>query len=417
MKKIIIRSIPFFAAVALLCVSVLIQAPSDTQPAVPQQSSAVSQSASPAEENTVQTGGSSEEMRAVWVPFMSLDMGKTDRSEKAVRDRIDTIMKNCRKAGANTVIFHVRPFSDALYRSELFPSSHIITGKQGEELSCDPLAIAVERAKKYGLRLHAWINPLRIKYSQSPPELSSGNPYMKWKTNSDPDDDRYTFTVNGNIYYAPSYPAVRKLITDGVRELVRNYDIDGVQIDDYFYPDEDGGHDDPEYEDYKKKAGQGCLTKSQWRKENINMLVAGIYDAVHSRSGCVFGISPQGNTDNDLKMGADVFLWCSQRGYADYICPQLYVSESHPTLPFRKAAQKWKDMIKIKGLRLYFGIALYKIGTDEDSGTWLRKSDNIRSQAGFIRSIGADGYMLFSYENLSDPNVQKEIAALKSTYQ
>ena len=116
-------------------------------------------------------------------------------------------------------------------------------------------------------------------------------------------------------------------------------------------------------------------------------------------------------------MGADVFLWCSQRGYADYICPQLYVSESHPTLPFRKAAQKWKDMIKIKGLRLYFGIALYKIGTDEDSGTWLRKSDNIRSQTGFISSIGADGYMLFSYENLSDPNVQKEIAALKSTYQ
>lgn len=418
MKKIIIRIIPLAAAVILLCVSVMISAPEKKDSAVKQESTDMSEAVSSLPEEKKQEASVSEtdkqEMRAVWIPFMSLDMGGTDRSEKAYTDKINGIMKKCRDAGANTVIFHVRPFSDALYPSELFPPSHIITGKQGEKLSYDPLAIAIESAKQHGLEFHAWINPLRVKFSKSPPELSDDNPYMKWKNNDDPSDDSYAFTVNGNIYYNPAYPAVRKMIIDGVREIVGKYDIDGLQIDDYFYPDEGGDYDNKEYEEYKNNAGESCLTKSQWRQENINMLVAGLYDAVHSRSGCVFGISPQGNTENDLKMGADVFLWCRQSGYADYICPQLYVSEDHPLLPFRKAAQDWKNMVKAKGIRLYFGLALYKIGTDDDSGTWLKKSDNIRSQAEFIKNLGADGYMLFSYENLFDPKVIKELELLSS---
>lgn len=418
MKKIILKILPLIAALVLLCVSVMLSVPevdvSSSKQEIPAAEEKPSLPPEEKEEEISAVKTDEQEMRAVWIPFMSLDTGGTDRSEKAFSERIGSIMKKCREIGANTVVFHARPFSDALYPSDIFPSSHIITGKQGEQLSYDPLAIAVESAGKYGLKFHAWINPLRVRFSQSPPELSQDNPYMKWKNNSDPADDRYTFTSDGNIYYNPAYPEVRKMIIDGAREIVGRYDIDGLQIDDYFYPGEGGDYDDKEYEEYKNGTDGHYLTKAQWRRQNINMLVSGLYDAVHSRSGCVFGISPQGNTENDLKMGADVFLWCSQSGYADYICPQLYVSEDHPVLPFGKAAKQWKDMVKLKDLRLYFGLALYKIGTDEDSGTWLKKSDNIRSQTEYIRSIGADGYMLFSFGDISKPEVGKELLKIRS---
>ena len=158
--------------------------------------------------------------------------------------------------------------------------------------------------------------------------------------------------------------------------------------------------DRPEYEEYCKNAGEHPLSITDWRTENINKLVVGIYDAVHEKSGCVFGISPQGNTDNDLKLGADVFRWCSEQGFADYICPQIYVSENHPVMPFGECADKWKKMVINKNLKLYLGLALYKVGTDADDGTWKLKNDNIQSQINYGRSLGCDGFMLFAYDDL-----------------
>ncbi len=354
-----------------------------------------------------------KEMFGVWVPYMSLDMSGTDRSEKAFRSKINNIMKDISDIGANTVILQVRPFCDAIYNSEIFPTSHIISGTQGKEITYDPLAIAVEAAKKYNLSIHAWINPLRVKLNDTPSVLSKNNPYMKWKNDDNSKNDRYTFQNGKSIYLNPAYPEVRKLIIDGVREIVRNYDIDGIQIDDYFYPENNLSADKSEYDTYCKTSSIP-LSQKEWRIKNINTLVAGICSAVHSeKDNCIFGISPQCNIDNNLKIGADPSEWCSFYGYADYICPQIYVSETHPTLPFQTAADNWKTLTEKKNIKLYIGLALYKIGTDADSGTWLEKDDNIKSQIDYIRKIGANGFMLYSYDSLSDETVSAEMAFLE----
>ncbi|MBR2177454.1 MAG: family 10 glycosylhydrolase [Clostridia bacterium] len=351
-----------------------------------------------------------ENMIAVWVPYMSLDMEGTDRSENAYRNKINEIFNNISELGADAVIFQVRPFCDALYNSGLFPSSHIISGTQGTEISYDPLKIATEEAHKRNLQLHAWVNPLRVRTKDTPSYLSEKNPVSVWKNDDIKDNDRYYLESGGGIYLSPAYPEVRKLIINGVREIVKNYDIDGIQIDDYFYPADDNKCDKNDYDDYVRTTQGQPLSLNEWRMQNINELVRGLYHCVHSeKKECIFGISPQCNTENDLKIGADIYSWSSVSGYADYICPQVYVSESHPVLTFQESVTEWRDMIKNDHVKLYIGLAVYKVGTDADSGTWLLKDDNIRSQAELANQLGADGIMLYSYDQLFTEKAEKDV--------
>ncbi len=350
------------------------------------------------------------EMIGVWVPFMTLDMDGTDRSEKAWTDRVCRIFDDIGKLGANTVIFHIRPFSDALYDSSLFPCSHLISGQQGIDPGYDPLSIAIREAHKRGLQFHAWINPLRIKTVSLPPSLSDNNPYYTLKSSEQP----VFFKSGGNLWWDPSSDEVRRLIIYGVREIVEGYDVDGIQIDDYFYPSDDPDCDIEAYQLYCSKCTASPLDHSKWRIENINLLVSGIYSAIHSiRNDCVFGISPQCNIENDILMGADIKLWLSQKGYADYICPQAYVSEEHPFLPFGVSVKEWIGLPRADGIRLYFGIAAYKLNTDADDGTWLGRSDNLAREVSIVLREGADGFMLYAYDQLFASENGEELKALK----
>ncbi len=340
-------------------------------------------------------------MKAVWVPFMSLDMGKNDRSRTAAEKKLNAIFEKVRKAGADTAFLHVRPFCDALYKSKIFPSSHLLSGVQGKDVDYDFLETAIKLAKKQGIHIHAWINPLRVSYSKTPSSFADSNPCMKWKNDSDSSNDNYTFTSSGNIYLNPAYPEVRRLIVDGVREIVKNYDVDGVVIDDYFYPPDDMKADQREYELYSSKAGETYLSQNNWRKQNINTLLCSIYSAVHyERSECLFGISPQCNMENDEKLAADIKSWSVITGYCDYISPQTYVSEYHPLLPFGKCVDEWRKLVRNENVKLYISLSLYKEGTDADDGTWLKKKDNISSQIAYLKKAGADGYVLYSCEDL-----------------
>ncbi len=396
MKRDFFRYLPLLIAIGILCGSVGFFSRAEfsgkEEISIPQESHATEQK----EIKYTKSSEKDDETLGVWVSYLSLDMSDTDRSENAWKNRVTEIMKNIRESGADTVVFHVRPFCDSIYKSDIFPTSHIITGKQGAEITYDPLEIAVKTAREQGLKFHAWINPLRVSLKTVPETLAENNPYMLWK---DSNKSSYTFAADGCIYLNPAYPEVRKRIIDGAKEIIGRYEVDGLQIDDYFYPDGDS-YDEKEYEDYCKNAGEVCLSKKEWRCENINMLVCGLYDAVHERKGCVFGISPQCNTDNDLKAGADVFKWCSHKGYADYICPQLYVSIDHPTAPYGELADKWRKMTTCPDVKLYFGLALYKVGTDADSGTWLDNENMIDDEMETGREKGADGFMLYSYEQL-----------------
>ena len=382
-------------------------------------STAESQSAaeqnSPAEHPSTQavTNITSEnEMRAVWITYLTLDMEETDRSESAFKNKIDNIITTCQECHLNTIIVQVRPFGDSIYESDYFPFSHIISGKQGETVDYDALQYIVAAAHAHGLSVHAWVNPFRISTGKTPDTLADSNPYVQWLNDNDDFNDDYTFEYKGGIYYNPAYPEVRKLIIDGISEIVQKYDVDGIQLDDYFYPSDEPNYDSQTYQAYidTVSSGSTVLSQSEWRKTNINLLVSGIYDAVHAvKKNVVFGIAPQCNFENNEEISADIKTWCSSKGYIDYICPQIYVSNQHPTFPFEVLAKQWKETVTENSVKLYFGLGVYKAGTDADDGTWLLNDDNLKTQIELSRTLDTDGFMLYSYDYLKSNDTKKEM--------
>lgn len=357
------------------------------------------------------TADSSEEMRAVWVPYMSLDMSKdSDKSEQAFQNKFNSIVNQAKSSGMNTLVVQVRPFGDALYQSSYFPWSHITGGTQGTDPGYDPLKDMVDACHSAGLKIHAWVNPLRIKSSGTPSILAPSNPYVQWQNDSSKSD--WTVTLDSGIFYNPAYADVRTLIANGVREIAQNYAVDGIQFDDYFYPTQDASFDSTAYEAYCAQAGQKgqAMSLSDWRCANINALVAQVYQAVKSANPQVeFGISPQANLENDLKSGADVAAWCSAQGYVDYICPQLYVNFQNPVLPYDTAAKTWSSLVTNKNIKLYFGLALYKANSDADSGTWKNSSGILASEIEYGRQVSCSGFMFYSCQYLTGAQTEDEV--------
>lgn len=351
----------------------------------------------------------SGEMKAVWVPYMTLTLNE-DKSEKAFKEKFDKIIETAKKYKMNTLIVHLRPFADALYPSEYYPWSHILTGTQGTDPKYDPLKYMVDASHKANLEFHAWINPLRIKTEKTPKSLSSDNIYNKWI--KDDDTKNCIIEWKDEIYFNPAESKARQLIIDGIREIVKKYAVDGIQFDDYFYPTTDSDFDKTSYNEYLESLDNECqpLALLEWRQANINTLISGVYCAIHNLSdNVVFGISPQGNINNDLEMGADVEKWCSEKGYIDYICPQIYVNFDHALLPYDSTAEKWKELIKNSDIKYYIGLAVYKAGSEEDDGTWLKSEDILKKEIEYGRDIGADGFMLYSLDYLQNEQTQKEI--------
>ncbi len=354
---------------------------------------------------------SGDEMRAVWVPFMSLDMSnESDKSEKAFQKKFDTIVSGAKKCGMNTLIIHVRPFGDALYKSAYFPWSHIVGGTQGVNPGYDPLAYMVTATHKADMKIHAWVNPLRIQIAGSPSILAEGNLYNTWR--HDTTKPGWVVDSGNGKYFNPAIPQVRKLIADGAKEIAQNYDVDGIQFDDYFYPTQDAAFDKIAYDSYSAAAVKNGtpLNLIEWRRGNVNALVSLVYSEIKSvKPKISFGIAPQGNVQNDLNMGADVGSWCSAQGYVDYICPQLYVNFDNPVLPFDTAAQSWRKLVTNTNVKLYLGLAVYKSGSDADSGTWKKSSNILAKQVELGRKTSCDGFMFYSWDYLNTDQTKEEV--------
>lgn len=353
-----------------------------------------------------------EELRGVWVAYLSLD-----GVDKA---KIDNIMSTAKASGMNTVYFHVRPFGDALYPSQYYPWSHLVTGTQGQAPAdgFDPLAYAVEAAHREGLALHAWLNPLRIMLDsgKNPPSLSEDNPYTVWRNDDTAENDDWVIDYKGGKYYNPAIPEVRELIVNGVKEIVENYNVDGIHWDDYFYPASDSSFDDSKAYGAYTTAG-GKLSLLDWRTQNISTLVKAVYEAVktHTNYPREFGISPAGNVENCLSAGADVVTWGSTSGYVDYLIPQIYWTNDNKIAPFEPMTRKWRGLVTSDDVKLYIGLALYKAGSDYDNGKWQTSDDIMKNQVLFTRSdaIRADGFVLYSYAYLESGQTTQEMANLK----
>ena len=375
----------------------------------PSQSTAVPQTAAAASKEQTYAKAP-DNMRGVWVTYMELSMeNESDKSEAAFRKKFEKIAADCQSFGFNTMIVQTRPFCDALYNSKLFPASHILSGAQGESAGYDALKIMCEVCHDHKMKLHAWVNPYRVTASQTPSKLSENNPYMK--------DKSLGIVTDSGIILDPSNKKARKLITDGVREIVENYPVDGVQYDDYFYPADIENSDSARYSEYIDSAGtQGAMTLEQWRTANVNLLIAETYIAVHQSSqNAVFGISPQGNLGNNAQLCADVVSWCGIQGYADYICPQIYFSPDNPRLGFSEALSDWTELSYAENVKLYVGLAAYKAGTDADEGTW-QNSDTILSDEYniLIENNTVSGFMLYSYASFNEEAAKQELNNLKA---
>lgn len=356
-----------------------------------------------------------QEMRAVWVPFMSLNMKDTDYSETAFKAKFDNIISESLAHKMNALIVHVRPFSDSLYPSKYFPWSHLISGEQGKNPGFDPLDYMITATHEAGLQFHAWINPLRIQINNMPTSLCDSNIYFSLKNSTNPDD--IILETSTGKYLNPAYPNVRELVINGVKEIIEKYPVDGIQFDDYFYPENALEVDKISYENYcNLPENTKPIPLEEWRFANINSLISGTYSAIKSiNSNVVFGISPAGNLANNAKIGADVFTWCKTPGYIDYICPQIYFSPEHPKLPSTTAANQWKDIIKFDKVKLYFGLAAYKAGSDTaDFGTWKNHDDILKTQVEQCRNLGCDGFMFFSYEDFKNKNAALELQNVKA---
>lgn len=355
---------------------------------------------------TADTPESDEEMRGVWVSYMELSMeNESSKTQKAFEDKFTEIAQKCRESGFNTLIVQVRPFCDALYKSGYFPWSHILTGTQGENPQYDALQVMCNICKENNLKIHAWINPYRVSSNETPKKLSENNPYIK--------NSEIGIKTDNGIFLDPSNETAQQLICDGVKEIAENYDVDGIQFDDYFYPTEDESFDKKQHEAYIEKYGkENCMSLDNWRMQNVNTLICKVYRTIKSVDLSVeFGISPQGNIGNNDGLYADVKSWCTCKGFADYICPQIYFSLENPALTFEDCLNSWTSLDFDENVKLYVGLGGYKAGKGEyDEETWLLSDSILADEYDILRNNkSVRGFMLYSYSCLEDDTAKKEI--------
>ena len=384
-------------------------------------SSAAAASVPAAAASSGTSAGTSAEYRAVWITYLEyqqMDLSGEDSFTAAITARFDRV----KALGANTVIVHVRPFGDAMYRSSFFPWSHLLTGTQGQDPGYDPLAIMVREAHSRGLRIEAMVNPYRVRGSKTlPAALSADNPAAVWMAASDRADR--VIAQGDALWYNPALPEVQKLIVDGVREICQNYDVDGIQFDDYFYPEgADDSFDQTAYDELANGADRAA-----WRRRNVDALVRAVYAAVHdAKPSLTFGISPQGNMDNNYNSQySDVSAWMANSGYLDYVMPQIYWGFDYVTkggnasFGFAGCLADWLALPRADGVKLYVGLGAYRIGVGEggsnDAAEWS-SGENLARQVAALRRAGADGYGLYSWRWLfgadADSHATAEIAAL-----
>lgn len=340
------------------------------------------------------------EMRGVWLSFYEISDICKGRTEDEYRENVKEVITNLSNNKFNTVFYQVRCFSDALYKSSVFPTSKYIVEIEGDEITFDPLKIFIEIASQYNIDVHAWVNPLRISYENNISSLSENNP-AKIFYNEDEDLSSLIICEKG-LFYNPADEEARKVILSGVRELLENYDIKGVQFDDYFYPECDDINDGILYNEYKGNNGE--FTLEEWRKNNISSLISSVYNLVKSYDEKLqFGVSPSASFKKNEKIYADVKLWCQEEGFVDYIMPQVYYGFENETMPFEKTVNDWLNLDINKTVDLYFGLAVYKCGVvDENAGSgkseWKENSDILSRQYNYLElSDSFAGISLYSY--------------------
>ncbi|MDE5608336.1 MAG: family 10 glycosylhydrolase [Muribaculaceae bacterium] len=367
------------------------------------------------------------EFRGAWVATIyGLDWpsapATTAADVRKQQTELSALLDRMASSGVNAVMFQVRTFADALYKSKYEPWASVLTGRRGQApaVDWDPLQFCIDEAHARGMECHAWVNPFR--YS------SSTRPY------SDPFDAKVrplliSFTEQPKsgkekpkttVILDPGNPLARRHVVQVCRDIVSRYDIDGLVFDDYFYPDRlplGSGYDFDEW----KKSGSP-LSQADWRRHNVNTVIASVYDMIQEvKPHVVFGVSPAGvaggngessaryslprSPGNDWMYGrlfCDPLEWM-HAGKVDYISPQIYWNNDHKTNPYTPIARWWGLAADRLGCRVYPSISLSSFANagGNTQQAWQERDRQISANRE-VASFDAPGSILYAARNINE---------------
>lgn len=358
--------------------------------------------------------GHTREFRGLWVATVSnLDWpSRPDLTVAEQKAELEGLLDVMQELHLNALVFQVRPEGDALYRSEIDPWSRVLTGRQGQDPGWDPLAFVIEEAHARNIEVHAWFNPYRagtvaMARQAAPQHVSQTDP-------------AHVHRYGEYLWADPGAKSVQDRAVEVVLDVARRYDIDGVHLDDYFYPYPDGRPfpDDLTWTAYVARGGE--LDRDDWRRQNVDTVVKRISEGLATeRPDVRFGISPFGiyrpgipegirGFDQYTGLYADPVKWIEE-GWVDYLAPQLYWPTTQKAQAFGPLMQWWSS-IAPEGRHIFAGHALYRLG---ESKVWT--AEEFERQVEYTRSVPtAPGQIWFRAEHLLAQPEAREI--LRAAY-
>lgn len=344
------------------------------------------------------------ERRAVFISYIELGNYIRGKDVSDAKKTIDDMIKNVNNFGFNMIILQVRSFSDAIYPSTIFPSSRSVVNKEGDKLPFDILDYFIKESHKRSLELHAWINPYRISNITDVSIISKENPAYSML-----DTTNIEIIGDKGIYYNPASNKVESLILEGIEEIIKNYDVNGIHFDDYFYP-ASLTIDEKEYN--KALEADRGLTLQEFRLNTITSLIKKTYDLIKDYDKKIlFGISPDGNIDNNYNSNyLDTRLFCSEKGYVDYLMPQLYYGFLNSTKPFEETVKSWNNLIT-NDIDLIPALAFYKTGNVDNYAKdgineWIEYNNIIAREVMLSRELSNySGFAIFRYDSIFGNNL------------
>lgn len=348
-----------------------------------------------------------DDVAAVWIStiynrdYPAVSNRNNPQAQKA---EFIEILDSVQELGINKVIVQVRPKADALYKSKINPWSEILTGSQGKDPGYDPLEFMIEETHKRGMTLHAWLNPYRVTTSGtdinvlSKDHLARKNPSLILEHDT---------SVGKALVFNPEKAEVKKHIKDTVDEIIKNYDVDGIHFDDYFYP---SNYPLPEGQ---VKDGPVC----NQRRAHVNEMIKGVHDTINAHDETIkFGVSPRGIWKNNrvdptgsatngsesyYAVYSDSRKWI-ENNWIDYIVPQIYWERGHRAADYETLVNWWDKEVEGSGVELYIGQGIYKDVVAKETYEQLRINEKYKNVNG--------SYFFALREILNDSqNIQEQL--------
>ena len=301
-------------------------------------------------------------------------VGYTDLQQEEMIWLLDSLQA----IGINAIVFQVRPTADALYQSAYEPSSHWLTGTQGDSLTWDPLQWTIDQAHKRHMEVHVWLNPYRVNLAKTDTSMISADHIFR-------KHPEWFWEYNKQWYFDPGLDVTREWICTIVQDIISRYDIQAIHMDDYFYPYPAGKLQIPDAETFAKYP-RGFTDIRDWRRNNVNLAIQAISSTIREcKDSIQFGISPFGvwrnasvdSTGSATQAGitnyddlyADIRLWI-RSGWIDYVLPQLYWEIGKKVADYEILAHWWANEVRGTKCKLYIGMAPYRLENAGPKTPW-----------------------------------------------